>query len=375
MSNYRKGWLAIVCAHRKEEDDLQSTLESAAKSAGAGAVIYAVEDKDKSGPGRNRHRGIEAAKDAEAVILIDAHMRFQGDVLRRMGKQVKTGGGLLVPFCWHNAECAIGTINTKGAGYYAGARIAYKCTEGAVKTSLAAKWSKDPKAGPRSCVMGACYAFRRDWYYRVGQPLSMLTGWGCDEELLSIACWMSGTMPEVIYGHVAHRWRERTPWPVSHQEQVNARHSHSAMINTIVTDPAERADLDAFGGLRGWKPSPESERFRAALLTLPRSYNQWRDEVCDDEETDGRKTGKHPIQHALMAQHVKNVSGQGAQVPRHNVPNIVVPLHGVACPKCKHAHDPYKLRVTHTFPNGNRRHICQQCGTPFISRANILVTP
>ena len=57
MANYKKNWLAVVIAYRKEETDLAATVESAKLSAGLGAQIITVEDKDATGPGWNRHRG------------------------------------------------------------------------------------------------------------------------------------------------------------------------------------------------------------------------------------------------------------------------------------------------------------------------------
>ena len=37
---------------------------------------------------------------------------------------------------------------------------------------------------------------------------------------------------------------------------------------------------------------------------------------------------------------------------------------GVPCSHCGHR---YGHKITNTYPNGNRRHTCPKCGTPFIS--------
>ena len=43
----------------------------------------------------------------------------------------------------------------------------------------------------------------------------------------------------------------------------------------------------------------------------------------------------------------------------------VMPL--VVCPHCKHGHDAKSIKVNKTYPNGNRRHFCDDCKKPFVS--------
>ena len=57
----KKAKVAVIIPWRKGETELISTRESAMKSAGNGAVIIEVEDKNGDGPAMTRHRGIEAA--------------------------------------------------------------------------------------------------------------------------------------------------------------------------------------------------------------------------------------------------------------------------------------------------------------------------
>lgn len=47
--------------------------------------------------------------------------------------------------------------------------------------------------------------------------------------------------------------------------------------------------------------------------------------------------------------------------------NKVTIMPSVKCPHCGATHDPKKLKVNHTYPNGNRRHVCETCGKPFVS--------
>ena len=352
-------WLAIVCAYRKEETGLQATIDSVAKSAGAGVKVFAVEDKDLSGPGANRHRGIEAAKGAEVICIIDAHMKFRGGVIRKMADRVRKEGGLLQPFCHHNPECSYSVNTVTGAAYYAGARVVYRAKDDRQYTALGCKWSRDKKPGPRGGIMGACYVFRRDWYYDVGQPLSVLTGWGCDESLLSIAAWMSGHTPEVINGHVAHLYRAKTPWKVTDREKENVWMSRLALIHCVVSDLTARQELDRWTRQSGltakpYVPTPEAERFRLALLKQPRSWREWRDQVCEPEEIDGKQKG------------MPNVAVNRKVTRARPRPNPMALRAGIRCPHCKTAHDT-NLKVVNVYQNGNKRHICPVCRNPFMS--------
>lgn len=341
---------AIVCAYHPAEDDLEETTKSAMKSAGKGASFYAVCDKDESGPGANRNRGIEAATDADVIIIIDAHMRFKADVLAKMIKQVYKNGGLLVPFCHHNEDCSFAG---KDGHYYAGARIVFKSRDGHEFKPLDAKWSRDNSPGERSCVMGACYAFRRDWYMGdAGQPLAILNGWGCDEQVLSIAAWMTGQKIEVIDGHVAHRYRPRPPWTPSRKAIESVTGSRIAMIQSIVSDATDRRELFSWMNARepDVHPTDAVNRFRAAMLGAPRNWRSWKAMVCEPQEIDGEQFG------------IRHVS---TTAKRPSTPTIRVPRHGIECPHCHEAHD--TPLVTHTYPNGNKRHTCPTCGNPFMS--------
>lgn len=67
-----------------------------------------------------------------------------------------------------------------------------------------------------------------------------------------------------------------------------------------------------------------------------------------------------------MARRKKSTSTTETAEPRRYVQSPVVPEPGIRCPHCAAAgHD---HRVTHTYPNGNRRRLCASCGLPFISR-------
>ena len=263
--------VAVIIPWRKGETELESTKESAIQSIGKGATIIAIEDKLGDGPAMTRHRGIEAASDCDVIVIVDAHMKFKGDVLKQMAMKVAKNGGLLCARCYHNEGCRM----DDGTSGYLGADIHMKGVDQNGNQAIMWKWSADKNPGKRACVGGACYVFRRDWYYQTGQCLSALPAWGCDEEALSITAWLSGHEPEVFDGDVAHRWRAKAPWNGA-ARAINT--SRAAMICALVVDPAERADLLAYQGVQPIE-SMEVKRWRNALLRQPRTWGEWKDIV------------------------------------------------------------------------------------------------
>lgn len=272
---------ALIIAWRQGETELQETIDSAKKSLPQTAEIYPVEDKSFDGPGKTRNRGIEAAVNADVCIIVDPHMRFKGKVLARMAKEVYKNSGLLCPRCHHNRECSFDTLGDKGQLFYAGADIEWMGHDANGPASLVWKWSKEKNTGKRACIGGACYAFRRDWYFDVGQPLAALTGWGGDEEALSISAWLSGFDPMIFDGDVAHRYRDSAPWGSSlTAKEVSAikYESRGALISAVAADWKDKRDL------LGWQRSreittPEVIRWHDCLKKQKRTWSQWKEEV------------------------------------------------------------------------------------------------
>ena len=338
-------WLAIVCAYRKEETELEATLASAAESAGDIATIIAVEDKDGTGPGRNRDRGIMAAPaGSEVIIIIDAHMRFQGDVLARMAEQVREKSGLLAPICHHNDTMSFESPP------YTGAMIKWAAEDHTPRFApLAAKWCKTGGPGPRNAIMGACYAFRRQWYVDAGQPLAMLPGWGGDEEALSIAAWMCGEAISIFDGHVSHLYRAKQPWNVPSLTPVAL--SRVSLVQAFVMECGSRGELmqhirrNSIVIPDKHPLQVEIDRVKAAMLKQVRTFKDWRREVCDREEV---------YQETPESEEKKT-----------RIQNPIAVRAGITCPHCHTTHD--SIAPQNCYPNGNKRHICPACRNPFVS--------
>ena len=353
---------AIVCAHLPTETELEETIKEAKRSAGSGCSVFAVEDKDLSGPGWNRNRGIEAAKGCDVIIVIDAHMRFRGSALKELADAVRQRGGLYTAICHHNTAKAFSGYYDRATGEmlnertpdcgdasqgYSGARIVLRSRDDKLYQTLTAKWRKTDSPGKCVSVMGACYAFSREWYFAAGQPLAMLRGWGCDEEALSIAAWLSGLNTEVLSCRVAHRYIVRGSFP------CRVMQNRSALLNAFVSSPADRADLYSWlrkNDLILGTDAPEVDRVRAAMGKMPRTWEQFKAQAVEPDEIDGTQT---------------LASAMKPQPQKINVQNPVVTRIGITCPHCSTVSESHK--ITHTYSNGNKRHLCEKCGLPFIS--------
>jgi hypothetical protein len=341
MARPKNKTVAVICAWRKGEDDLDATMASAKKSAPKKAMFYTVEDNGDGSPAKTRHRGITQSV-GDIIIIIDAHMRFKDDALTVMAKHAEKHG-LCCAITHHNEKCEF-----SNSPYY-GARMVYKVKEGQTHACLVGKWSTAQKAGEVSCIMGGAYAFTREWYYKVGQPLAMLEGWGGDEESLSIASWLSGQMPHCVNAHIAHRYRPRPPWKVTEQEKLNARNSRLAVIHATVPLDSQKRELIEWQRKNvpfdaPYIPSKECLQVQKAWLSLPRKYDQWLKQVCG-----------------------QSIIDVPTLTTPQRMPNKVVNVDGIKCPCCGLMQESFEVTHTVTYPNGNksRRHVCPSCKGAF----------
>lgn len=195
--------LGIVVAYRREPD-LDATCQDAlASAAGVETTLYRVEDKTGAGCGRCRHLGITraAADGCNAVLIIDAHMRFAPGLLAGMAHDaVARPRMLFCAPCHHNEKCSF------DGSPYRGAMFTLHADNGLERVALAAQWCKPDETA--NAIMGACYAFSTSLYSAMGEPLRALHSWGCDEEYLSGCAWFAGGRVEVSdRGECAHLYR------------------------------------------------------------------------------------------------------------------------------------------------------------------------
>lgn len=284
---------AVIIATRNEPD-LQATMDNI--RANSNADVIAVEDEQGLGPQAMRHRGVVEAVGADVVIIMDGHMRVKPGSLDAIAAEVAAGHHVVCARCNHNH------VPWEGATYSA-AKVCWKSEEfGNQHWVLSGKWRETPDPGPIGCVMGACYAFSRDWYMDgIGAPWQFGAGWGCDEELLSISTWLAGgeswLSPEVVW----HRARSQddVPYNLTIKQQAGVWANRLMMLDMLPMSHDDRAELSEWiyrnelGNLWGIildicrnredEISLYRTRLAARANAAGRTWDDWKDTWMDKE--------------------------------------------------------------------------------------------
>lgn len=262
-------------------------------------------------------------------------------------------------------------------------------------TALSLKWRYSYDTGEIPAILGACYGISREWYMDgLQRPWQYGTGWGCDEETLSIANWLCGGRNVVMPFDAAHWFREQHQLPYS----VDAMHlagsfaNRLRMIDMIPMQDEWRAELKAAVWANGGAKMVERAinqfvarhdvgEYRAWLDMQGRSFADWRRLWCSDENPQGKPELTPPGTSVSALETTQAVRAEVAAIVRtlppfaepeeareperrKRIENIRVQDPGVPCPHCGHSYD---HAITHTYQNGNRRRKCQGCGKPFIT--------
>jgi hypothetical protein len=257
-----KGKTAVVVAHL-EEPDLAATLASVRDTFPQGVVVE-VEDVFRRGCAWARNEGISkaAAMGCDVVILIDAHMRFSPKALNDVDVYVRDGKMRLVGApCHHNERC-----NFDDTPYH-NARLTMTAQNGDERVALCGQWRKDGE--PLNCVMGACYGFRIADYVAAGRPLRLLSGWGSDEEALSLAFLFAGGEIFETTKPVAHLYRTRVHLPPTPQSRARTWSNRYLVVQSLPLCDKTRADLLAFMDASAYVQQHRSEIMQEVAGRLP----------------------------------------------------------------------------------------------------------
>ncbi|MEN6360054.1 MAG: glycosyltransferase [Smithella sp.] len=204
----------IIMAVRNElPENLTRTVENAKRYCSQRDLIMVVLDGEQScpvkeqanvrvilpysehrGPGAARHAGIEQSM-ADVIVLVDGHMDFPPDWLEKITTHLTEYPKDVT--CTHmnslTQDWKLAIPYRDYAGCYFALKTVQDGTGGKAYWALSGKWNQETKSsGEIPCVMGACYGFKRTWYSKIGEPLSILRGWGQDEEMLSLSSWLCG---------------------------------------------------------------------------------------------------------------------------------------------------------------------------------------
>lgn len=348
----------VVIPHRAEGDELKETIDNIAGTQENCAAIIAEEDRAGRGTGPTRHAGTVKAK-TDIVITTDAHMRFQPGALDNLAAFIgedPTRIGCLS--CRTNPECAFAGASYWGADLY----------EWGGEYALEPKWSKN-RLGPGevACVMGACYGFSKAFYEALGSPWSLARGWGCDETLLSIPAWLAGGSVHVLADECAHRLKTGADVGYRQSDAEISAIWYTRYLLLEYVRPDNLPELRARMRRSASSPArfPKAVREAAEQLDKVRKLS-WAEFAAEWLIRD--------VPAAVPPAAPACEPETPPAVPVHPVhpvhpafgPLPSVPDPGVRCPHCGRISD--RHRITNTWPNGNRRRLCDRCGRPFVSR-------
>jgi ribosomal protein L40E len=254
---------AIIAVRGEKPENLIRTVEQASKSADV-CVVFDGDEKGNECPdavrnmartmrvegrpcgcGYARNAGIESS-DADLIVILDGHMKLPDGWAKKFTAHHTKNPKALTCTRMQSLNQDWQPI---GDPDECGAYIQYKSTEPhGLHYALTAKWNKEKKkSGPVGCVLGACYGITREWYDRIGRPLSILRAWGGDEEILSISthlCGGSVYMLPMTVGHVyaaVNVGRVRTA-----DEEAAIWGNRHAVIDAIPMEEQERDHLHAW---------------------------------------------------------------------------------------------------------------------------------
>jgi hypothetical protein len=158
--------------------------------------------------------------------------------------------------------------------------------------ALAGKWRTSKDVGQIPCVMGACYAFRRDWYIDgVRSPWSFGTGWGCDEEILSAATWLRGGTVNLLPLQVWHQAREpgKVPYRLTNRQLYGVWANRLRVIDMLPMSLDDKKELirhilpaltvKQWGEVNKMNAvfMDEVEAYRQFLATGPMNWSEFRE--------------------------------------------------------------------------------------------------
>jgi len=346
------------------------TIDRAIKSAGCPIEVIVV-DNGFEGPkpaGRGvrvlrlptqgsstaRHAGVMAASTG-LIVTIDAHVYLGNGWAMNIVETFNADAWARTVACGNVGTMRPDTFAPDDNGkHYSGARINWLDTS-AEPRHLVARWHDGTPGRQIGAVMGAFYAFRRHWYtHGMGRPWAVNLSWGCDEEIISIASYLSGgdcrllpsdctawhrfatNAPEYTTAEKAeiinNRLRLLTVFPFSARE-INA-------VMEFIGYPSGRVSMDGIAqGFAAFYADkrPELERYLHRWVT---GYREWQEAnpVNSLEEAtthaEPAPTPPPPLPPQHLAAHPVDVCVQCDAIDSFVVTKVYTTFRRYKCKKC-----------------------------------------
>lgn len=218
--------IASVVAHSRESEiivvDDASTQQFTTEFYG----VKIIRNKHRCGVGPSRHIGVLAAQN-DIVLLLDSHMRIACDLSVALERLKDMRHTVMCGVCLGLDQTNMDI--TRPNGVYHGATINVIGNDPNSKIKrvqvFEANWNRSELEDntPLACVMGACYAFNRDWFLWI-DPLRNLRHWGEDEIMMSVKSWLAGgdvrLNTQLRVGHKFRLPTMRVPYPVGNTDKI-----------------------------------------------------------------------------------------------------------------------------------------------------------
>jgi len=168
-------------------------------------LLVVSHNKDRLGTGKSRHIGMELASN-EVVFQTDGHIDFKesdwADIVIRESNAHPND--ILCCMCQPMFYSNMTFIGQKEK-VHRGSELVLRCKVGVRQLSLGKLWDDEQEFGEIPLVMGAGYTVRRSRYFDVlNAPWRMNSGWGNDEQTISLVNWVCGgesRLVDVTIGH------------------------------------------------------------------------------------------------------------------------------------------------------------------------------
>lgn len=385
--------LTVVIAQRNEPE-LKRTIDCVLASCGDDLPqILVVNDGDQPGKKGRPRKGVRVitpwhggahgcqpardagimAADTDCVAIIDGHMDFEAGTFATMLEHVESHPREIV--CARCCHLDMPGWNRSTYGDYSGAYLLW--LDGRVP--LSPKWRDVETPDIVPCVLGACYMFRRDRYVdALRRPWRSGTGWGRDEEILSIANWLCGGENRVIDKRCWHWFRDakHVPYDTNAATLAGVLTNHWRLVQMLPLSDSWRKELEAalFSDPMFKSQLPrirekmaacqeDVDAMRLHLSAHERTMAEWRALYCCDGDPRPKHGGD--IRNRPGYMQPKKADGHTAPIPRQQFIGQRQQPKLTPCPK----NEQHSVRLLRKYPNGNLQMQCTDCNRQYIVHA------
>jgi hypothetical protein len=198
-----------------------------------------------------------------------------------------------------------------------------------------------------------------------------------DEEILSITNWLCGGKTMLLDLECAHLYRlqQDIPYKLTQENICGVWANRFTLLMAIPVPEPDMQELsdwlkkngdvkDHFKNITALLDLQALDDQRQYLKIQERSFSQWKEIFITEGDDDMKKHRKFETR-SSGTQTMEVPPGTNATLEKKKyVTNCIVKDLGCPCLHCGAKHD---HKVTNTYPNGNRRMICNSCGLPFMA--------